>query len=122
MGFFYQQFLFFYHKTPCFIYTYSAIEAREYEYILLLRQLMSDYKGFITQAKLAELTSQVKEIADTRGLENQIHHLYQPDTDMADIICEDFETSKEFIILNIYSTINKFMNLAYKISKLRRDT
>ena len=82
---------------------------------------MSDYKGFITRAKLVELTNRVKEIADTRGLENKLHHLYQPDTDMADIICENFKNSKEMILLDIYSTINKYMNLAHQITKLKEE-
>ena len=82
---------------------------------------MSDYKGFITQAKMAELTSLIRKIGDTRGLENKIHHLYHPDTDMADIICENFNISKEMILLDIYSTINKFMNLAHRIAKLKKE-
>lgn len=59
---------------------------------------MSDYKGFITRAKLVQLTNLVKNIADTRGLENKLHHLYQPDTDMNDKVCENLQDSKISIV------------------------
>ncbi len=82
---------------------------------------MSKYKGFISWDKYKELTDQLSQLIEQDGLKNKFDHLYSPDTDMADIICENLETSKEMILLDIYSTIIKYMNLAHKIIKLRRD-
>ena len=89
--------------------------------LLLLRQLMSDYKGFITRYKWIELRNRLRKIADTRGLENKLHHLYQPDTDMADIVCEDFENSKTMIVKDLTEIFNDAFSLAIEISNLKED-
>lgn len=82
---------------------------------------MSDYKGFITRAKLAELTSLLSQIADTRGMENKLHHLYQPDTDMNDKICEILEESKMCILLELYGMMKDLSSLARKILQIKEE-
>lgn len=79
---------------------------------------MSEYKGFIDSDTYAELYNQLRKIADTRGLENKLHHLYQPDTDMNDKICEDFQRSKEHIILDLTQMILDITELAKDITNL----
>jgi len=86
---------------------------------------MSNYKGFITRAKLAELTNLLREMADTRGLENRLHHLYQPDTDMNDKICENLEDSKLSIIKELFDIMHTngklCMLLADKILSIKEE-
>ncbi len=86
---------------------------------------MSNYKGFITQAKYIELTSLLREITDRQGLENKIHHLYSPDTDMKNKICENLEDSKLSIIKELFDIMHTngklCMLLADKILSIKEE-
>ena len=82
---------------------------------------MSVYKGFITRVKYKELKELVRHIGDVRGLENKIVHLYSPDTDMNDKICENFEISKVHILLDIYRMTDEIKELAAKIANLKES-
>ena len=82
---------------------------------------MSEYKGFITRYQYMVLRNKLRIIADTRGLENKIHHLYQPDTDMNDKICENFKRSKYHIILDLCKMITEITELARKITELKES-
>lgn len=80
---------------------------------------MSAYKGFITLFKWINLRDRLRQIADIRGLENKLHHLYQPDTDMNDKICENLFESVDYILLDIEVMKKKLTELAYKIAHLK---
>ena len=82
---------------------------------------MSEYKGFIHQHTYLMLMDKLRKIADTRGLENKIHHLYQPDTDMNDKICENFERSKYHIIIDLCEMMTEITELACKITELKES-
>ena len=82
---------------------------------------MYNYKGFITRANWIELRDQLCQIADTRGLENKLLHLYQPDLDMDDKICEDFDEGKESIILELCKMIAYITDFTVKIAKLEKE-
>lgn len=82
---------------------------------------MSEYKGFITRYQFVELRNKLRKIADTRGLENKIHHLYQPDTDMDDKICEDFGSSRAMIVTDLMEMVNNTLLLAIQIAKLEEE-
>ena len=76
------------------------------------------YKGFITHEQYFELRDLLDKIADTRGLENKLHHLYQPDTDMNDKICENLEHSKVFITRDLKTMKYNIDELITKVFKL----
>lgn len=82
---------------------------------------MSDYKGFITRSKFIELRNMLWKMADTRGLENKLHHLYQPDTDMNDKICEDFKTSKQHIVCDLLEMGKEYTEFMITIVKLEES-
>ncbi len=80
---------------------------------------MSNYKGFITQQKYIELTSLLRNIVDTQGMENRLHHLYQPDTDMNDKICDDLLSSQTSIMADIIIMINQLKDLSNRVAKIK---
>ena len=82
---------------------------------------MSGYKGFIHEHAYLHLKYLLSQIADTRGLENKLHHLYQPDTDMNDKICENFKISKEHIIADLLKMNEKCIDLMIKVAKLEES-
>ena len=79
---------------------------------------MSEYKGFIAYSTYKELVGKLRRIVEVDGLMNKIHHLYTPDTDMADIICENFQTSKRHLILDLAIMLIKITELAKDITNL----
>ena len=79
---------------------------------------MSEYKGFIPLDKYIELKNELCKIADIRGLENKLHHLHQPDTDMNDKVCENFEVSKISILIDITQMIDKLHKFSLKMIEL----
>ncbi len=89
--------------------------------ILLLSQIMSEYKGFITQTKYIELMNILGQIAEMKGLENKLHHLYQPDTDMNDKICENLTVMKNLIMLDIHRIMHKCIELGDKILLIKEE-
>jgi len=82
---------------------------------------MSKYKGFIDWKKFTELKTLLEDITEQRGLLNKFEHLYTPDTDMNDKICEDLITSKKHIILDISYIVEKCKLLADKILLIKED-
>ncbi len=82
---------------------------------------MSEYKGFITQQKYIELMDLLGRITDTKGLENKLHHLYSPDTDMNDKISENLNWSKVSILTELQETGCLFKLLAKKILEIEED-
>ncbi len=82
---------------------------------------MSEYKGFITQQKYLELMNILNRITDTKGLENKLHHLYQPDTDMNDKICENLKWSKVSIFCELQERGSLFKLLALKILEIEEE-
>ena len=60
-------------------------------------------------------------ITETKGLENKLHHLYTPDTDMDDKICEDLNNSKLSITLDIYRIMQKCIRLGRKVLEIEEE-
>ena len=81
---------------------------------------MSEYKGFITHSKYMELVDLLRHITEVDGLKNKIHHLYTPDTDMDDKICENFEESKKNIeqdLLDIIGLCSAFIEELFELKE-----
>lgn len=60
-------------------------------------------------------------ITNVKGLENKLHHLYTPDTDMNDKICENLKFSKEVILLDIKGILLNLRLLARKIFEIKEE-
>ena len=82
---------------------------------------MSEYKGFITWKKFNELKDILDQISENRGLLNKFEHLYSPDTDMNDKICEDLNNSKLSITLDIYRIMQKCITLGRKVLEIEEN-
>jgi len=62
---------------------------------------MSDYKGFIDYSEYLRLKLKLDAICEADGIYNKLHHLYQPDTDMDDKLCESLPNSKFSLVRDL---------------------
>jgi len=82
---------------------------------------MSDDKRFIDWNKFNELKELLHDITEQRGLFNKLEHLYLPDTDMNDKVCEDIITMKKHIVLDISYIVEKCKLLVDKVLLIKED-
>ena len=79
---------------------------------------MGERQKLITPFRYRILKRQLDYISEVSGLENRLHHLLYPDTDMNDKICENLQDSKICIVKDLNRIKEKVDELIKKILAL----